>query len=77
MVRRAEVGVTVCIAGAQPDWQYHIALLLPDGAVGDAVLLKIYQVVEHEIRCAARLGDFPPIRHWNAEHVAEIEKGED
>jgi hypothetical protein len=36
-------------AGAQPDWQYHISLLLPEG-VEDAALLKVYQVVEHETR---------------------------
>lgn len=53
VIAQAAVIDSVRIAGAQPDWQYHIGLLLPDGAVDDAALLKIYQVVEHELRKAA------------------------
>jgi hypothetical protein len=49
-IARAGVIDSVRIAGAQPDWQYHIALLLPDEGVEDQALLKIYQVVEHELR---------------------------
>jgi hypothetical protein len=47
----AQAAVIDCVraAGAQPDWQYHISLLLPD-AVEDQVLLKLYQIVEHELR---------------------------
>jgi hypothetical protein len=66
----------VRVAGAQPDWQYHIALLLPEDAIDDAALLKIYQVVEHELRRAAELVELPPIKHWNAEHVAETESAD-
>jgi len=52
VIAQAAVIDSVRIAGAQPDWQYHIALLLPDGGVDDQALLKIYQVVEHELRVA-------------------------
>lgn len=53
VIAQAAVIDSVRIPGSQPDWQYHIALLLPDGAVDDTALLKIYQVVEHELRKAA------------------------
>lgn len=52
VIAQAAVIDSVRIAGAQPDWQYHIALLLPDGGIEDQALLKIYQVVEHELRTA-------------------------
>lgn len=52
-IAQAAVIDSVRIAGAQPDWQYHVSLLLPDGSVDDAALLKIYQVAEHELRHAA------------------------
>jgi len=52
IIAQAAVIDCVRIAGAQPDWQYHISLLLPDGGVEDRALLKIYQVVEHEISTA-------------------------
>lgn len=51
VIAQAAVIDSVRIAGAQPDWQYHISLLLPDG-IEDETLLKIYQVVEHELRAA-------------------------
>ena len=50
VIAQAAVIDSVRIAGAQPDWQYHIALLLPDEGIEDQALLKIYQVVEHELR---------------------------
>lgn len=49
VIAQAAVIDSVRIVGAQPVWQYHISLLLPEG-IEDAVLLKIYQVVEHELR---------------------------
>jgi hypothetical protein len=52
VIAQAAVIDSVRIAGAQPDWQYHIALLLPDEGIQDQALLKIYQVVEHELRTA-------------------------
>lgn len=52
VIANAAVIDSVRIAAAQPDWQYHISLLLPDG-IKDEALLKIYQVVEHELRQAA------------------------
>lgn len=52
IIAQAAVIDNVRIAGAQPDWQYHISLLLPDG-IDDETLLKIYQVVEHELRAAS------------------------
>lgn len=52
-IAQAAVIDGVRIAGSQPDWQYHIALLLPDEGIEDDVLLKVYQVVEHELRQAA------------------------
>lgn len=53
VITQAAIIDCVRIAGAQPDWQYHISLLLPDDGVEDAALLKVYQVVEHELRDAA------------------------
>lgn len=50
-IAQAVVIDSVRIAGAQPDWQYHISLLLPEG-IEDKTLLKIFQVVEHELRAA-------------------------
>lgn len=50
-IAQAAVIDSVRIAGQQPDWQYHISLLLPDG-IEDVTVLKIYQVVEHELRVA-------------------------
>ena len=50
-IAQAAVIDSVRIAGPQPDWQYHIALLFPDG-IEDKTLLKIFQVVEHELRAA-------------------------
>jgi hypothetical protein len=52
VIAQAAVIDSIRVAGAQPDWQYHISLLLPDG-IEDTALLKIYQVVEHELRAAA------------------------
>jgi hypothetical protein len=75
VIAQAAVIDSVRIAGAQPDWQYHIALLLPENGVDDTALLKIYQVVEREIRRAVELNDVPPIKHWNAEHVAQRLRG--
>jgi hypothetical protein len=57
VIARAAVINSVRPAGAQPDWQYHISLLLPDGEVEDAALLKIFQVVEHELRLARAPSD--------------------
>jgi ferredoxin len=57
VIAQAAVIDSVRAAGAQPDWQYHIALLLPDGAVDDQALLKIYQVVEHELAALTAEGD--------------------
>jgi hypothetical protein len=51
IIAQAAVIDSVRIAGAQPDWRYHISLLLPEG-IEDSALLKIYQVVEHELRDA-------------------------
>jgi hypothetical protein len=59
VIAQAAVIDSVRIAGAQPDWQYHIALLLPENGVDDTALLKIYQVVEREIRRAVRAGSSP------------------
>lgn len=53
VIAQAAVIDSVRIAGSQPDWQYHIALLLPDEGVDDTALLKVYQIVEHELRLAA------------------------
>lgn len=50
-IAQAAVIDSVRIPGAQPDWQYHIALLLPEG-IEDDMLLKVFQVVEHELRRA-------------------------
>lgn len=52
VIAQSAVIDSVRIAGAQPDWQYHISLLLPEG-IEDATVLRIYQVVEHELRRAA------------------------
>lgn len=52
VIAQAAVIDSVRIAGPQPDWQYHISLLLPEG-IEDVTLLKIFQVVEHELRAAA------------------------
>lgn len=52
VIAQAAVIDSVRIAGAQPDWQYHIGLLLPEG-IEDEALLKVFQVVEHELRRAA------------------------
>ena len=38
-IAQAAVIDSVRIAGAQPDWQYHIALLLPDEGIEDKALL--------------------------------------
>lgn len=51
VIAQAAVIDSVRIAGPQPDWQYHISLLFPDG-IEDKTLLKIFQVVEHELRAA-------------------------
>jgi len=56
VIAQAAVIDSVRIAGAQPDWQYHIALLLPE-EIEDTALLKIFQVVEHELRQAAAPSD--------------------
>lgn len=50
-IAQAAVIDSVRIAGPQPDWQYHISLLFSDG-IEDTTLLKIFQVVEHELRAA-------------------------
>lgn len=52
VIAQAAVIDSVRIAGAQPDWQYHISLLLPE-EIEDTAVLRIYQVVEHELRRAA------------------------
>lgn len=52
VIAQAAVIDSVRIAGPQPDWQYHISLLLPEG-IEDETLLRIYQVVEHELRAAS------------------------
>lgn len=50
-IAQAAVIDSVRMAGPQPDWQYHISLLFSDG-IEDTTLLKIFQVVEHELRAA-------------------------
>ena len=56
VITQAAVIDSVRPAGAQPDWRYHISLLLPEG-IEDAALLKVFQVVEHELRLARAPSD--------------------